>query len=184
MRLGIDLDGVVADFNGGWMDRYNREHDAALSSDMVTNWDGLHKLTHFRHMAEFWMWARNHGGSSIFRHLEPYSGAVETLRALNRRGHDIVILTAKPDWAVHDTFEWLADHRIPTREVHCLDDKWRIECDLYLDDSPYVVPDLVRHRPDRTVCRFVRPWNRPVEGTVEVESWEDVDRVVRDLEQL
>ena len=30
MRLGIDLDGVVADFNAGWMDRYNEDFDAEL----------------------------------------------------------------------------------------------------------------------------------------------------------
>ena len=94
------------------------------------------------------------------------------------------IAAAKPDWAVHDTFEWLADHRIPTREVHCLDDKWRIECALYLDDSPYMVPDLLRHRPDRTVCRFVRSWNRPVEGAVDVLDWDDVARVVKGLEAI
>jgi 5'(3')-deoxyribonucleotidase len=172
VRLGIDLDGVVADFNAGWMERYNAEHGAELTPEMVVSWDGLHQLTHFPEMKDFWTWARNHEGPSVFRHLEPYQGAVETLQDLNRAGHDIVILTAKPDWAIHDTFEWLADNRVPTREVHCLEDKWRIECDVYLDDSPYVVPELVRHRPDAVVCRFVRPWNGPVNGAVDVISWD------------
>ena len=35
MRLGIDLDGVVADFNAGWISRYNREFEANLTTDMV-----------------------------------------------------------------------------------------------------------------------------------------------------
>lgn len=181
MRLGIDLDGVVADFNRGWMRRYNEEHGAALSVEMVTSWDGLYALTHFEDMRDFWAWARNHGGPTVFRHLEPYSGAVDTLRSLNRSGHDIVILTAKPDWAVHDTFEWLADQRIPTREVHILDDKWRVACDVYLDDSPYVVPALVEQRPDALVCRFVRPWNGPVDGALDVEDWDGFAQVVDDL---
>ena len=181
MRLGIDLDGVVADFNGGWMRRYNEEHGSELTPDMVVSWDGLHQLTHFADMGDFWRWARNHGGASVFRHLEAYRGAVDTLRQLNRDGHDIVILTAKPDWAVHDTFEWLADHRVPTREVHCLDDKWRIDCDVYLDDSPYVVPDLVRERPDDVVCRFVRSWNGPVDGAVDVHDWDEFAALVARL---
>lgn len=183
MRLGIDLDGVVADFNGGWMQRYNEEHGAELTPDMVVSWDGLYQLTHFPDMGEFWRWARNHGGGpTVFRHLEAYTGAVETLRRLNREGHDIVIVTSKPDWAVHDTFEWLADNRIPTREVHCLDDKWLVECDVYLDDSPYVVPALVKQRPDAVVCRFVRSWNTPVEGAVDVHSWDEFAAVVGDVE--
>lgn len=181
MRLGIDLDGVVADFNRGWMQRYNDEHGADLTPDMVVSWDGLHELTHFPDMDEFWGWARNHGGPTVFRHLEPYRGAVETLRDLNRRGHDIVIVTAKPDWAVHDTFEWLADHRIPTREVHCIEDKWQIPCDLYLDDSPYVVPALVQRRPEAVVCRFERPWNVPVEGARDVTSWSGFASLVREV---
>lgn len=182
MRLGIDLDGVVADFNGGWMQRYNEEHGASLTPDMVVSWDGLHQLTHFPDMGAFWTWARNHEGPTVFRHLEAYSGAVETLRQLNREGHDVVILTAKPDWAVHDTFEWLADHRIPTREVHCLDDKWRIPCEVYLDDSPYVVPQLVAQRPDAVVCRFVRSWNRPVDGARDVHGWDEFATVIRELD--
>jgi hypothetical protein len=82
---------------------------------------------------------------------------------------------------VHDTFAWIADHRIPTREVHILEEKWRVPCDLYLDDAPHVVWQLHRSRPEATVCRFVRPWNRPVTGTVDVHSWEEfgvtVDRL-------
>ncbi len=181
-RLGIDLDGVVADFNGGWMRRYNAEHQTSLTADMVTTWDGLHELTHFEDMRQFWRWARDHGGQSFFRHLDPYPGAVETIRRLNRAGHDIVIITAKPDWAVHDTFEWLADHRVPTREVHVTQDKWEVACDVYLDDSPHVVPHLVRHRgSEATICRFVRPWNEPVEGAVDIASWEAFEAVVDDL---
>lgn len=181
MRLGIDLDGVVADFNGGWMRAYNEQFETTLAPAQVVGWDGLHKLTHFADMDEFWGWAQDHGGVSVFRHLEPYNGAVETLRSLNRDGHDIVVITAKPEWAVHDTFEWLADHRIPTREVHVTDDKWTIECDVYLDDSPYKVLELVEKRPDRTVCRFVRPWNRPVEGARDVHDWDEFAEVVAQL---
>ncbi|MEX2421362.1 MAG: hypothetical protein WD670_06030 [Actinomycetota bacterium] len=179
LRLGIDLDGVVADFNAGWMRAYNDEFGAELTPDQVQMWDGLFSLTHFEDMDAFWVWAQGHGGGSVFRHLEPYPGAIDTLRELNREGHDIVILTAKPDWAVHDTLEWLADHRVPTREIHFLHDKWRIDCDVYLDDSPYTVEGYAEHRTDGEVCRFVRPWNEPIAGARDVHSWEEFREVVR-----
>ena len=184
LRLGIDLDGVVADFNRGWMRRYNEEHGTDLTVDDVQTWDGLHTLTHFPEMDDFWEWCKDHGGGkSLFRHLEPFDGAIETIRQLNREGHSIVIITAKPDWAIHDTFEWLADHRIPTREVHIADRKYEVACDVYLDDSPYVLPEYLEHRPDAVTVRFVRPWNRPLDGVRDVRDWDEFRALVHEVER-
>lgn len=183
MRLGIDLDGVVADFNAGWMRLHADEFGSDLDPSLVQGWDDLHEVGGFDHMGHFWRWAR--GGDhrpSIFRHLDTFDGAIETLYGLARRGHDVVVLTSKPDWAIPDTLHWLADVAMPTREVHFLDDKWRVECDVYLDDSPTVVPGLVAHRPEATVCRFVRDWNEPVDGAADVDDWQCFARLVTSLE--
>jgi 5'(3')-deoxyribonucleotidase len=171
MRLGIDLDGVVADFNAGWMARYNDEFGTDLVPAAVRAWDGMRELTHFDDTEAFWDWARGHGGPSFFRHLETYEDALPALHQLAGSGHEIVILTTKPDWAVHDTFAWIADHRIPTREVHILYRKWLVACDVYLDDAPHQIRRIHQGRPDAVVCRFVRPWNSPEPGTHDVESW-------------
>ncbi len=181
LKLGIDLDGVVADFTAGWMRFYNREYGTQLRVEDSTTWDGLVSLTHFESMSEFWRWSADLDGHSVFWHLDTFPGAVQALTQLDADGHHIAILTTKPRFAVHDTFEWLARHRIPTTEVHILEDKWRVECDVYLDDSPHVLPGLVRNRPDRTVCRYVRPWNDPVKGTVDVASFDDFREVVSGL---
>lgn len=179
MRLGIDLDGVVADFNAGWIQLHRDEFGSDLHPEMVTTWDGLHELGGFADMGAFWRWARgNADRPSIFRHLDVYPDALDTLRALDRDGHDIVIVTTKPKWARTDTLRWLADHELPTAEVHMVYEKHRVACDMYLDDSPEVVPSLVRHRPDATVCRFVRPWNGPVEGAVDVHDWHEFHQIV------
>ena len=173
MRLGIDLDGVVADFNTGWIRRYNSQYGAEVPLDSVKAWDAIPSLTHFEDMGEFWKWARDHDGHTLFRHLEPYPGALDALENLTRSGHDVVVLTTKPNWAVHDTLAWLADHRFPTREVHILEDKWRVDCDFYLDDAPHNLRRLLHHRPERTICRFVRPWNQPTAGAIDIKDWED-----------
>lgn len=172
MRLGIDLDGVVADFNGGWMRLHANEFGSDLDPSMVTSWDGLHEVGGFTSMRAFWRWAKGSDERpSIFRHFETYPGAVDTLQALAGAGHHIVVVTTKPDWAVTDTLRWLADHEIPTREIHITKDKRSVVCDVYLDDAPPVLVDLVANRPDALVCRFVRPWNEPVAGAVDVADW-------------
>jgi 5'(3')-deoxyribonucleotidase len=184
MRLGIDLDGVVADFNRGWIDRYNAEFGAELGLDAIRHWDGIPGITHFEDMAAFWEWARHHDGASVFRHLEPYPGALDSLARMSGNGHHIVILTFKPDWAISDTFAWLGDHRIPTREVHVTDAKHLVPCHLYLDDAPYQLERIAAARPDAVTCRFARPWNRPIPGTETVTSWSEVEALVARLAPL
>jgi 5'(3')-deoxyribonucleotidase len=179
MRLGIDLDGVVADFNAGWIKLHRDEFGSDLHPDMVTTWDGLHTLGGFADMGAFWRWARGSAERpSIFRHLDPYPDALDTLLQLDRAGHDVVIVTTKPAWARSDTLRWLADHAIPTDEIHITDRKSEVACDVYLDDSPHVLPELARHRSDATICRFVRPWNTPLDGVRDVASWADFHAIV------
>jgi 5'(3')-deoxyribonucleotidase len=178
LRLGIDLDGVVADFNGGWVSLYNEQFGTDISRNEITGWGAPPKLTHFRHMGEFWRWAMDINGRTLFRQLGVYPDAVEVLNSLSMWGHEVVILTSKPDWAVHDTYAWIAEHQLPTREVHILDEKWRVPCDVYLDDAPHQLRSLSRHRPDRIVGRMARAWNEPVEGTVAVDSWPAFEKLV------
>ena len=178
LRLGIDLDGVVADFNAGWIERYNDQFGTTLLPEHVDIWDAPTLLTHFTNMSEFWSWARTAGGgASIFRILQPYHGAIEALERLSRR-HHIVIVTTKPRFAIHDTFEWLAEHRIPTSEVHIVDDKSSVGCDVYLDDADHNIEALVAARPDALVCRYVRPWSRPHPGAVDVMGWAEFEAQV------
>ena len=181
LRLGIDLDGVVADFNGGWTRIHNLEFGGNLTPDLVTTWDELHRVGGFDDMEAFWAWARsNDTRPSIFRHLDLLPGALDTLRALDAEGHQVVIVSTKPDWAIHETMHWLADNEIPTREVHLTFTKHLVDCDVYLDDAPGVLPDLVEYHPDALVCRFVRPWNQPVSGTVDVHDWSQFHAIVTD----
>jgi 5'(3')-deoxyribonucleotidase len=176
LRLGIDLDGVVADFNTGWMERYNRDFGATLHHSQVVSWDGMVGLTHFPSMDEFWEWAQT-GGSSIFRELPPFPGAVETMTEL-AADHRVVIISSKYDWAIPDTLAWMSEHRLPAREIHFVWDKTTVPCDIYLEDAPHNLEALVDAHPDALVCRMVRSWNEPVAGARDVADWEEFARAV------
>ena len=180
LRLGIDLDGVVADFSAGWIARFNRDHGTSLTVEDVTEWDAPMLLTGFADIDEFWSWFATAGdtGGSIFADLDPYPGALEALHWLAGHGHELVVLSTKPDFAVHETYRWLAHHGFPSREIHLLDDKANVECDVYLDDADHNLEALTQRRPDALVCRYVRPWNRPWQRAVDVHGWRDFEQVV------
>ncbi len=184
LRLGIDLDGVVADFNAGWTARYNRDFPDRIDRDLttadVTEWDAPTVLSHFATMSEFWKWAETCAeGRSLFAGLEPYPGAIEALERLRADGHHVVILTTKPHFSIHDTYDWLARHKVPSTEIHILDDKTRVECDVYLDDGVHNLEALVAAHPRSTVCRYVRPWNTSVPGTIDIRDWNQFTEAVR-----
>jgi uncharacterized protein len=179
LRVGVDMDGVLADFNTGWMTRYNDEFGTQLDASQVGHWDGPSLLTHFGSMGEFWAWARGEGRST-FRDAPALPGAVDAVNRIAAR-HRLAIVSSKFPWAIPDSLAWLADHRVQAREVHFLWDKSLARCDVYLDDATHVLRELLAAQPRATVCRMVRPWNEPVPGTVDIESWEAFEALVDQL---
>ena len=145
---------------------------------MVRHWDGIPPLTHFTDMDAFWSWAEA-GSPTFFRELPLFDGAHEIMHRLWTH-HEIVIITSKHRWAIPDTLAWFAEHRLPADEIHFSWRKHEVAADIYLEDSPANLELLSNERPDATVCRFVRPWNEPLDGVVDVTSWAEFEQVVRD----
>jgi len=182
-RLGIDLDGVVVDFSGGWVARYNAEFGANIAVEDVVTWGAPRELTHFPSMSKFWSWARTCGdGRSLFHVLEPYEGALVGLDALVAAGHDLVIVTTKPSFAIKDTHEWLIRHQVPAVEVHIVDDKAAVSCDVYVDDAMHNLESYRRRRPDAVTVRWVQPWNSAVPGAIDATTWAEIAVIAREAD--
>jgi len=179
LRLGIDLDGVVADFTGGWIDLYNKEFSTNIDVSQADTWSAPIGLTHFATMSEFWVWAKTCGeGRSLFRVLDPYPGALSGLDSLVKAGHDIVVITTKPRFAVQDTYDWLAENEVPAAEVHIIDDKAAVRCEVYVDDAEHNLVSYRRNRPLSTTIRWVQLWNEPLERVVDADTWQEVLDIV------
>jgi 5'(3')-deoxyribonucleotidase len=174
MRIGVDLDGVVADFTDGWTSQYKKDFGKEISENDITEWGLAKPLTHFEEEIDFWNWAKDIDGSSIFRNLKTYNNAIEVLVDLSLKGHEIVIISSKPWWSIHDTLMWLGENKVPSKEIHFTEDKWKVSCDVYIDDAPHQLESFVKNVPDKLILRFIRPYNRFVEGTVDLKSWEEL----------
>ena len=176
LRVGLDMDGVLADFNAGWMARYNSDFGTHLEPSMVIAWEGLYRLTHFGSMSDFWIWAQG-DGHSTFRDSPALPGAIEAARRI-ARSHRLVVVSSKFEWAIPDSMGWLAAHGVPAREVHFLWDKTLAACDVYLDDAPHQLEELRSGLPEATICRMVHPWNAPLPGVLDVHSWDEFEAIV------
>jgi 5'(3')-deoxyribonucleotidase len=179
--LGVDLDGVVADFYGGlraiaaeWLgvsiDDLPVDVTYGLPEwalDRVGGYDGLHR---------FAVTKRN-----LFRELKPLPGAPAVLRRLSARDIRIRVITHRlfikyfHEQALTQTIEWLEYHGIPYWDLCFMADKAAVGADLYLEDSPANVEKL--RRAQQSVICVANSTNRDVEPP-RAESWADVERMV------
>lgn len=180
--LGVDLDGVVADFIRGmrpiaaeWtgipLDRFPTEVSFDFPEwnlDASGGYDALHR---------FAVKQRN-----LFRTLPPVEGAAATLRRLSNLGIRIRIITHRLyiEWfhreAIIQTTEWLEEHGIPYWDICFMRDKAAVGADLYIEDNPDNIGAL-RAAGHPTIV-FVNSTNRHVPAP-RAQSWEEVEALVR-----
>ena len=163
-RVGLDLDGVCYDFDGAYRFLIE-EHFGIAIPRPSTEWDFASKwLRENGHSEEVWKWLWNQGvHHGLFRHGHVLKGAVRAAHALDRAGHEVVVLTSRPKTARADTLMWLGFHNFPVGEFHLLPHQpksaVRPHCDVYIDDSAANAADLIRNT-NATVLLWDRPWNQ------------------------
>jgi 5'(3')-deoxyribonucleotidase len=146
--LGVDLDGVVADFYAGlrpvaaeWLG----SPVESLTSNVtwgVPEWS-LERAGSYEDLHRFAVTQRN-----LFGELEPIDGAAATLRRLSARNIRIRIITHRlyikyfHEEAVRQTTQWLERHGVPYWDLCFMKDKAAVGADLYIEDSPINVEQL------------------------------------------
>jgi 5'(3')-deoxyribonucleotidase len=178
--LGVDLDGVCADFYGHmrtiaaeWMEKEISE----LPEDFTwglrewigdKDYDSLHRFAVTR---------RN-----LFRDAPLMKGARRYLRQLSDERFRIRLITHRlviqhfHDRAVLQTMEWLDHHDIPFWDLCFMRHKGQVGADIYIEDSPGHVENL-RNAGCYVIC-FGNSTNTHI-GAPRAESWEQVYNFVK-----
>ena len=172
MLIATDIDGVLADFAAGWVERYNREFRAELDLASLTAWDAIVTATDFATAGSFFDWLARVDG--FWQGLAPVPGAVEAVHRLRRGGHRLVAVTQRPASARVQTEAWLGDN-FAGMKVHLVHDKSAVPADIVVDDSPEVLRQLAGA--DSVLVRFARPWNEGAPG-IAARCWADVVGIV------
>jgi 5'(3')-deoxyribonucleotidase len=172
MKIGLDLDGVSADFQGGWARMYKQWFDAEIDPSKLGNWDAFIEATHFETPAKFWQWTDI---SNLWESLDPIPGFQGGVEMLNEFGCSIQIVTSRHANARMGTMEWLKRYwpigrRFPI--VQFTPNKGAVDVQILVDDSPEVLKAL--HEAGRPVIKFEQPWNKNVKGVQSVSNWHDL----------
>ena len=147
--LGVDLDGVCADFYGGlrpiaaeWL-----EVDPATLTDRVSyglaEWGVPEAPGGYEDLHRFAVTQ-----CEFFRRLRPMPGCPMALRKLSKAGIRIRIITHRlfikyfHQQAVAQTIEWLERFGIPYWDLCFMRDKAAVGADLYIEDAPENVAAL------------------------------------------
>ena len=180
--LGVDLDGVCADFYGGlrpiaaeWLgvpvNSLNEEVRYGLHEWNIQRAPGGYEALH-----RFAVTQRK-----LFRDLKPVEGAPEALRRLSARNVRIRIITHRlfikyfHQQAIHQTVEWLDHYDIPYWDICFMKDKAAVGADLYIEDSP---DNVERLRADgHTTIIFTNSTNRHLSG-LRADTWREVEKIV------
>ena len=181
--LGVDLDGVCADYTASFrraVARHRGIDPAQLTGEV--SWDfgewGLDRDGFLEHHN------RAVNDDAMFATMEAIEGCSEALWRLSDAGVWIRIITHRlvGNWShakvVADTVQWLDDRSIPYRDLCFLGAKPQVEAAAYIDDAPHNV-DALRSS-GNTVIVFDQPYNRHMPG-LRASDWEDVEAIVAEL---
>src|SRR6478672_6664920 len=161
--LGVDLDGVCADYTTAFRDLVadDRGIDPASLDVEGISWDfsewGLDRNEFLRLHR---LGVQEH---RMFRDMSAIDGASDALWRLSDAGVWIRIITHRlvTNWGhatiVSDTVQWLDAQRIPYRDLCFLGRKPEAQADAYVEDAPHNVEAL--RTSGNTVIVFDQPYN-------------------------
>jgi 5'(3')-deoxyribonucleotidase len=185
--LGVDLDGVVADFYGGLRSIAAEWLDVPLESlpERVTyglpEW-GLNKAPGgYEALHKFAVTQRE-----LFLNLKPIPGAPAALRRLSARDVHIRIITHRlfikyfHHEAVRQTIKWLDQLDIPYWDLCLVRDKPAVGAHLYIEDTPSNIEKL--RAEGNKVIIFTNSTNRHLRG-LRADDWVEAEKIIREAQK-
>jgi uncharacterized HAD superfamily protein len=180
LRIGVDLDGVLAEPMTVWCELYSKRHGESLSLEDIRAWEvwkvvKISRDEFFRTLDDAWIeWER------IPATEEDVGQHVKLLREFGT----VDVVTGRSVRTVGPAKEWLKTHSIPydrfVRTESTLA-KIHLDYDVFVDDSPRLM-ELIASRSVARGILYTRPWNRDAHlPTVirRVTKWAEIPSIVR-----
>ncbi len=181
--LGVDLDGVVADFYGKMREMAAERLERPVGElPTEVSWGlpgwGIKGRDQYRSLHGWAVTQR-----ALFKNEAMFPGARRVLRRLSDEDVRIRIITHRlfishfHATAIQQTIEWLDENAIPYWDLCFMREKDQVGADVYVDDSPDTLK-LLRGRGLYTIC-FANSTNGGFDEP-RAKTWDDVYRFVKE----
>jgi uncharacterized HAD superfamily protein len=196
MKLGFDIDGVVADIPQTMIDHVNEKYGLNHTVDILIH----HDISKNRYVedeelnTEIIQSIRDNifGSDDALLNVEPYPDAVGTLISFKRR-HNVYFITSRSRDTKDVTIGWLRKFNLPFDAVHFMGASRDVKSskgmmgrslnlDFYVDDQNKHLEEMYKYKARwyKSPALFERPWNRwmPLDRSkfMVVRDWKDIVR--------
>lgn len=178
-RVGVDVDGVLADLITPMFELMNRLLHTSYSVEHMEDWSIDHLIPADR-ADEFW---RELGKPGLHAQLKPHPGAVEGIRALSDVA-DVYIVTSYLHGAetwVYERDAWLHKHfGIPRAKIVHTRAKYTFYGRVLVDDKPENVVEWQAEHPHGAGVLWLQPYNRRNDDARiqhRTDRWDEVIRL-------
>lgn len=175
MRLGVDMDEVLADTLGKQLRVYNQHFGASLEPEHLNGCELLHIVPSDQQEYAAQMMCQ----PGFFSDLQPMRGALDAMERLCRF-HDVYIVSAATEFpeSFQDKMRWIERYlpQIPTRRIVFCGEKSILDLDCLVDDTPSHFEGF-----RGTGLLFDAPHNRNEKGFMRVHGWQHAEAEIASL---
>jgi 5'(3')-deoxyribonucleotidase len=192
MRIGIDMDGVIADAVSKLIDNANKRFFLKIKEEDVGE-RGVQQAV-INHLPDSYVKMRFTSPEEVkpliyskgfFLSLKEYDGAIEAVKHLYKMRNEISFITKVIDWETSpgEKFQWInkrfSDIAYNFICVDKMSTKARVDVDLIIDDDPRVIKTFPRKK-----ILIKRPWNRRFRKRTKEKDFIEVDSMKEAVEQI
>ena len=191
MKLGFDVDDVVADLTSALIKYIYNTYNITLSDEELRRYSVLDNIfTSDKEVNEKIVidLAQKSKDSKFQSTIKPYKDAVECIKKLRRSGHTLHYISSRNIGAEYETAKWFRKHHIPFDSIHSVGLEQEkgmlgraLNLDFYIDDLEEHLESMMKYKKRwrKGLALFTRKWNKDsidASKFIRLDNWTQISR--------